>query len=251
MVCVVAALGLVTGGVSAALEGERELHPHETTGALADDGECDTPDETEADEHASQTVAAKANLTAELTLRDDGTLVAQNLGVTGDQDAVVVTRSNPTNVLFINESGEDRRLVLDLGTRPEIDEDGRHRSPTPRSRTSSARTLVEEGGSQFLTFSITTPSARRRRRRTGSSCPASTAPRSRCSYHERPVAPARGDVGRLAYPPLVAASPSPVSCALPAAPTTPRRTPGSRPVRTPRRSRTCSGRCSSSPASSA
>ena len=83
VVCVVAALGLVAGGVGAALEGERELHPHETTGALADDGECDTPEETEADEHASQTVAAKANLTAEVILRDDGTLVAHNLGVDG------------------------------------------------------------------------------------------------------------------------------------------------------------------------
>ena len=96
----IAALGLVAGGVAAALEGERELHPHETTRRLADDGECDTPEETEADEHASQNVAAKANITAEVTLRDDDTLVAHNLGVTGDQDKVVVTRANPTNVLL-------------------------------------------------------------------------------------------------------------------------------------------------------
>ena len=97
---VIAAVGLVAGGVAAALEGERELHPHETTDDLAAEGECDTAEETEADEHASQTVAAKANVTAEVTLNEDGTLVAQNLGVTGDQDTVVVTRSNPTNVLL-------------------------------------------------------------------------------------------------------------------------------------------------------
>ena len=129
----IAALGLVAGGVAAALEGERELHPHETTGDLAAEGECDTPEETEADEHASQTVAAKANLAGRgrscaRTARSSPRTSAS----TGDQDTLVVTRANPTNVLFRNESDEDRRLVLDLGTRPELDEDGRRRSPTPR-----------------------------------------------------------------------------------------------------------------------
>ena len=158
VVCVVAALGLVTGGVSAALEGERELHPHETTGALADDGECETPEETEADEHASQTVAAKANLTAEVILRDDETLVAENLGVTGEQDLVVVTRANPTNVLFRNESSEERRLVLDLGTRSEVDEETGDTLPDTEVPAQICTQLVEEGGSQLLTFSIVTRS---------------------------------------------------------------------------------------------
>ena len=115
------------------------MHPHETTSALAAEGECDTAEETEADEHASQNVAAKANVTAEVTLRDDDTLVAHNLGVTGTIDKVVVTRANPTNVLFRNESAEERRLVLDMGTRAGDRRDGRRRSPTPRSRASSAR----------------------------------------------------------------------------------------------------------------
>ena len=53
-VCSIAAVGLVAGGAAAALEGEREIHPHETTSALAADGECDDADETEADENASQ-----------------------------------------------------------------------------------------------------------------------------------------------------------------------------------------------------
>ncbi|MET0144526.1 MAG: hypothetical protein ABW328_07055 [Ilumatobacteraceae bacterium] len=152
-VSVVAALGLVTGGVAAALGGERELHPHETTGALAADGGCDTPDETEADEHASQTVAAKANLTAEITLNEDGTLLAHNLGVQGEIDEVVVTRANPTNIQFRNESTESRRLVLDLGTQPELDEEGNEieGSEIPNQRCTQ---MTEDGGTQFLTFSI-------------------------------------------------------------------------------------------------
>jgi hypothetical protein len=159
VVCVVAALGLITGGVSAALEGERELHPHETTGVLAEDGECDTPDETEADENASQNVAAKANLTAEVVLGEDESLVAHNLGVTGDQDTVVVTRANPTNVLFINDTDEERRLVLDLGVRAEVDEATGDTIPDTEVPAQLCTQLTEEGGSQLLTFSIPTSSS--------------------------------------------------------------------------------------------
>jgi hypothetical protein len=160
VVCVVAALGLVTGGVSAALEGERELHPHETTGVLAEEGECETPEETEADEHASQNVGAKANLTAEVTLDGDERLTAENLDVAGDADAgvVIVTRANPTNVLFRNESSEERRLVLDLGTRAEVDEETGDTLPDTEVPAQLCTQLVEEGGTQLLTFSIDTSS---------------------------------------------------------------------------------------------
>ncbi len=158
VVSVIAALGLVAGGAVAALEGERDLHPHETTSDLAELGECSTPEETEADENSSQSVAAKANLTADLILREDGTLVAKNLGVTGDQDTVVVTRANPTNVRFINQSGEKRRLTLDLGTKPEVDAEGQPIEDTAVPN-QVCTALVDDGGSQFLTFSVPTASA--------------------------------------------------------------------------------------------
>jgi hypothetical protein len=79
--------------------------------------------------------------------------VAKNLGVTGDQDTVVVTRANPTNVVFFNESDEERRLVLDMGTRPELDADGNEiaDSEVPNQYCTA---LVEDGGSQFLSFTI-------------------------------------------------------------------------------------------------
>jgi hypothetical protein len=156
-VAVIAALGLVAGGAAAALDGEREMHPHETTSALAGEGKCDTPEETEADENASQTVAAKANIAAEIVLRDDDTLVVRSLGVTGNTERVNVIRANATNVRFINESAEHRRLVLDLGTRPETDETG-DTVPDTEVPNQLCTQLVEEGGSQLLTFSIPTPS---------------------------------------------------------------------------------------------
>ena len=157
-VAVVAAVGLIAGGVAAALEGERELHPHETTADLAAAGECDTPEETEADEHASQMVAAKANITADITLQEDGTLVANNLGVTGEQEVVEVTRANPTNIRFINESSEERRLVLDLGTRPEVDAEGEE-IPDTEMPNQQCTQLADEGGSQLMTFTIPTASS--------------------------------------------------------------------------------------------
>lgn len=153
----IAALGLVTGGVVAAVDGEREIHVYETTTDLAALGECDTTEETEADERASQTVGAKANILGEIVLREDGTLVARSLGIAGDRDEMVVTKSNPSNVRFVNESGEERRLVLDLGTRPEIDEAGEEvaGSEVPNQRCTA---LVGEGGTQLLTFQISRPS---------------------------------------------------------------------------------------------
>jgi hypothetical protein len=152
-VSAIATLGLVAGGVVAAVDGEREMEPHETTGALAEEGHCDTPDETHADDHASQTLGAKANITAEVVLREDGSLTVRNEGVDGDSDQVLVTKSNDTNVRFINETAEERRLVLNLGTRPDINEEGEDQTgnEVPHQLCTA---LVEESGTQLLTFRI-------------------------------------------------------------------------------------------------
>jgi hypothetical protein len=147
---VIAALGLVSGGIVAAVEGEREIEVHETTTELAESGECEEEGETHADEHASQTVAAKANIAAEVTLHADGTLSVRNEGIDGERDFAVVTAANPTNVRFINESDEPRRLVLNGGTRPEDPNDPESEQVPFQACTA----LAEESGSQFLTFTI-------------------------------------------------------------------------------------------------
>jgi hypothetical protein len=157
-VCSIAALGLVAGGASAALSGERKIDPHETTSALAADGKCDDTGETEADESSSQSVAAKANITAELTLHEDGTLTARPLGIAGEQSTLTVTRSNPTNIIFHNDSREPRRLVLDLGTRPVVDEATGDTVPDETEPNQKCTQLADDGGSQLLTFSIPVPS---------------------------------------------------------------------------------------------
>jgi hypothetical protein len=157
-VMVIAAIGLVTGGIVAALEGERETHAHETPGDLATEGECETTEETEADDNASQNVAAKASLTAEIVLRSDDSLVVRGEGLGDDQTSLVIVSNTPTNVRFNNDSAEDRRLVLDLGTRAEVDEATGDTVPDTEVPDQICTALVEEGGTQLLTFSIATPS---------------------------------------------------------------------------------------------
>ena len=103
-------------------------------------------------------IAALGLIAGEVILRSDDTLVAKNQSVTGEQDTFVVTRSNPTNIRFVNDSSEDRRLVLDLGTKPALDADGNPIEDTSVPN-QICTALVEDGGSQFLTFSIPVASA--------------------------------------------------------------------------------------------
>jgi hypothetical protein len=104
-------------------------------------------EETEADEKASQTVSAKSNVSATVILREDGTLVAVQPGISGESTSLTLPRSNPNNILFRNETPEERRLVVDAG---------------PIADTEETRVLctalVEEGGVQLLTVVFDKPS---------------------------------------------------------------------------------------------
>lgn len=139
-----AVVALVAGGAVAAISGERDMHVIETTADLAERGRCGV-EESEADERASQTLAGKTNLAAELTLGPDGQLVAEVPGFTESPTRLQMPRSNPNNVLFRNESDHERRLVIDIGP-----------SGDAESRT-LCTALVEPGGVQFLTIIFDKP----------------------------------------------------------------------------------------------
>lgn len=145
----IVAVALVAGGAVAGLNGERETHPHETPGDLAEANECGT-ETTEADEKSSQTVSSKSNIAAEVIF--DGTaLVADLPGFDGDFDQLTLPRSNPNHVLFRNESDHEARLVIEL--QPGVGDDG---SPLGPERLCTA--IVEPGGAQFLTVVFQRPS---------------------------------------------------------------------------------------------
>lgn len=149
----VGVLALVAGGAAAGLDGERDIHPHETTEGLTEEGEdiCLSPEEFEADEKASQSVAASANVAAEITLTESGTLDFDVVGPVTSPDALTLPRSNPNNVIFINDSDEERRLSVDLTVPPAeaVEDEGPLLKCT---------TLVEPGGRQNITLTIGAPS---------------------------------------------------------------------------------------------
>jgi hypothetical protein len=147
--CSVGVVALVAGGAAYGFAGEREIEEHETTADIAEHDECGA-EETHADDRASQTVAAKSNVTAEL-LFDGSALEINAAGQDASYDTLTLPRSNPNNILFRNDSDHEARLVIDLF--PAEDEDG---EPVGPQRLCTA--LVEEGGTQFLTVEIDRPS---------------------------------------------------------------------------------------------
>lgn len=144
----IAAVALIGAGTFAGLNGERDIEPHHSTAYIAHEDECGA-EETEADEKASQTVASKSNLAAELTF-DGSTLTADVPGFDGDFDALTLQRSNPANVMFRNESDHDARLVIEMHP---VLIDG-ELSGSERLCTA----LVDEGGAQLLTIVFDRPS---------------------------------------------------------------------------------------------
>ena len=140
--CSVGLIALIASGAAYGFSGEREIEEHETTADLADHDECG-PEETHADERGSQNVAAKSSVAAELVF--DGS--ALEIDATGQDDAydtLTLPRSNPNNVLFHNDSDHEARLVIDLF--PAENTDGELVGPER-----ICTTLVEDGGTQFLT----------------------------------------------------------------------------------------------------
>ncbi len=168
------AVAVVVAGTAAGIDGERDIPVFETTGLWQEEALLH-PDEyaegaekgkhpaglicesaeafPEADEDASQTVATKSSV-YQVSLGEDGTLDFDVPGPTEvGAPGMVIPRSNPTNVIFRNESSEHRRLSVDLGTQTiEVHDEEtvvRHQLCT---------TWVEPGGAQLLTIEADLPS---------------------------------------------------------------------------------------------
>jgi hypothetical protein len=150
----VGVLALVAGGAAAGLDGEREIKQHETTEGLTEEGVeiCLSTEAFEADENASQSVAASANVAAEITLNEEGSFELNVVGPLAEgSDVVTLPRSNPNNVIFINDSDEERRLSVDLTVPPAA-------AAEDEGPLLKCTTLVEPGGRQNITLTIGAPS---------------------------------------------------------------------------------------------
>ena len=174
----VGAVVVVASGVAAGVDGERDIHVHETTGGDAA-YVCDSDLKFEADKKASETVGMKAS-TYTITLTESGELTYDVPGalVTGS-DVMDLPRSNPNNIVFRNDSGKKHRLTVDLGLAPveeepdeedgeAHDDDGHGGEEGPETldgetveksdRLLRCTTLIEPGGAQLLTLEVDVPS---------------------------------------------------------------------------------------------
>lgn len=141
----VAGVVLISGGAVAGLNGEREIEEHHTTAYYAEEGKCGS-DEISADEHASQTVAGKAAIAAEVRLAEGGlTYTFPGIDLVRSE-SIQLPRSSAVNILFRNETAEPRRLVAEMA--PEVE----------GSPAKICSQLVEEGGVQLLTLIYPVPS---------------------------------------------------------------------------------------------
>jgi len=177
-VMAVGAIAIVAAGAVTGVDGERDIPVFETTAVWQDEAImhpaeyaegaaegkhpaeliCESPEEfPEADEDVSQTVANKSGAyqvflseSGELTFDVPGPI---ETGATG----MAIPRSNPTNVIFRNESNEHRRLSVDLGTQTvEIEEGGETvEVEAPHQLCTS---LIEPGGAQLVTVVASVPS---------------------------------------------------------------------------------------------
>src|SRR4051812_18048104 len=120
--CAIGAVGLVSAGAAMAISGQREIDHHPIT-SDDDSAQCLRDQATvegnaeyeEIEKHASETVSAKSNPTATVTL-ENGRLQAFVVGVDGPQDTITIGRSVPTNILFTNHDAEQVRLTAFAGT---------------------------------------------------------------------------------------------------------------------------------------
>ena len=148
VLCVLGAVGIVGAGVASAIDGGRTIEKHE----LLTEETC-TAEPSEADEHGSRAISAKANLAAEIIL-ERGQLRAKVIGVNGSPAKVTLPRSLDSYIKFTNKDDGERRLLVELG-------DEVLNAGTDDERTVAdvqCTQLVDEGGVQFIIVKPTRPS---------------------------------------------------------------------------------------------
>lgn len=145
----VGAVALAGVGIASAVSGQRHIEEHPAISAAVCLGTASETVVEEIDHKGSQSVSAKSNVIANIYLGADDELYALNTGIGYVKyKEVTVPRSTSVHVMFHNESNEDRRLTVHLGTFKAAD-------GTEGSEDADCTTSIVKGGSSFLTFKIT------------------------------------------------------------------------------------------------
>ncbi len=147
--CTIGALGIVGAGVTSAVAGGREVPKHELPSIS--EGTCGA-DLSEADQRASENIAAKSNPAAVIVLQD-GKLHAEVIGIIGAQQSVTLPRSANSFIRFVNRDPGRYRMVVDLGS-DSVDVNGTQ-TKVPLQKCTQA---VRQNGTQFIVVKPPRPS---------------------------------------------------------------------------------------------
>jgi hypothetical protein len=158
----VAAVGVIGAGAAMAVDGQRKISDYPVTSNEEYREICELPGEVEVvdehtehlaeiDEKAASNVAMLSNIAVIVSL-DGDSLTAEKIG--GDPTTeILIGRSIPTNVRFINNSGEPRRFTVELGQFPRQDD------PETFDQFVVCTPLIEPEGEGFLTLRFPKTSA--------------------------------------------------------------------------------------------
>ncbi|MBM3806060.1 MAG: hypothetical protein FJW19_05350, partial [Actinobacteria bacterium] len=111
--------------------------------------ECGPEESKHFDKGSEETLSLRSSPFATVTYRN-GELIANIQGVKADQKTLTVPRSNPSNIIFRNETEGKFRLVAHLGGKKDSAEKGHSGEACTQ--------LVEPGAEQSLTLNIPKPS---------------------------------------------------------------------------------------------
>ena len=152
-ICVLGALGIVAGGLASAVSGEREELVEAAAEGHFTHAECGPEESKYFDKLAEGTLSLRSSVSATVVYQD-GELIAKVQGVNGVQKSITVARSNPTNIVFRNDTQGEFRLVAHLGDKvaDKTAEGESHKNET-------CTQLVAPGAEQGLTLRIAKPSS--------------------------------------------------------------------------------------------
>lgn len=145
-ICVFAAIAIVAAGISSARSGMRsELVAAQEESEHEVSRDCGAEASEHGDSGATQTISAKSGVIATVEF-SNGRLIAHVQGVQGEQRAITISKSNPSNIIFRNLESGNFRLVAHLGTK-KVTED-------VVEDVVACTQMIERGAEQLLTLVI-------------------------------------------------------------------------------------------------
>jgi hypothetical protein len=153
-ICVLGAIGIVAGGVASAVSGEREELVEAAAEGHFSHPECGPEESKYFDKLAEGTLSLRSAVSATVVYQD-GELFAEVQGFSAPQKSITIGRANPTNIIFLNSTEGEFRLVAHLGG----DKVAKSESEDKSHKDETCTQLVAPGAEQSLTLNIAKPSS--------------------------------------------------------------------------------------------